>query len=115
MTRFSLPVFVLVAVAHPSYAAVSGEAVYQKRCAGCHDSGGERTPPRDALKQLSVSRILRTLDFGVMINIAYPLSREEREAVAAFLGVQRPDSPKPVFCADRTVSIGASPNPAWKG
>src|SRR6266699_1056560 len=89
----------------PSAGAVSGEAVYQRRCAACHDSAGERTPPRDALKQLSVARILRTLDFGVMINIAYVLNREEREAVANFLGVQRPDTPAPpqAFCADRTV------------
>jgi polyvinyl alcohol dehydrogenase (cytochrome) len=107
----------LAAVALPCTAAVSGEAVYQRRCASCHDSAGERTPPRDALKQLSVARILRTLDFGVMINIAYVLNREEREAVANFLGVQRPDAPVPpqAFCADRTVNIGASPSPAWNG
>ena len=52
-----------------------------------------------------------------MINIAYVLNREEREAVANFLGVQRPDAPAPpqAFCADRTVNIGASPAPAWNG
>jgi polyvinyl alcohol dehydrogenase (cytochrome) len=101
----------------PSAAAVSGEAVYQKRCASCHDSGNERAPSRDALKQLSVARILRTLDFGVMINVAYVLNRDEREAVANFLGVQRPDAPVPpqAYCADRTVAIGASPSPAWLG
>ena len=77
----------------PGLAAVSGEAVYQRRCASCHDGGNETAPPRDALKQLSVSRILRTLDFGVMINVAYVLNREEREAVANYLGVQRIDLP----------------------
>ena len=107
----------LAAAALPSAAAVSGEAVYLKRCAACHDSGREGTPPREALKQLSVARILRTLDFGVMINIAYVLDREEREAVARFLGVDRPDSPVPAqaYCADRTVTIGDSPKPAWTG
>src|SRR5215469_16934426 len=96
---------------------ISGEAVYQRRCASCHDSAGERIPPRDALKQLSVQRILRTLDFGVMINVAYDLNRDEREAVANFLGVQRPDPPVPpqAYCADRKVSIGANPNPSWNG
>src|SRR6516165_2599860 len=98
-------------------AAVSGEAVYQKRCASCHDSANERTPPREALKQLSVQRILRTLDFGVMINVAYVLSRDEREAVANFLGVQRPDPPVPpqAYCSERAVNIGATPSPSWKG
>jgi len=111
--------FALFAIlaALPCAAAVSGEAVYQKRCAACHDSAKETTPPRAALKQLSVARILRTLDFGVMINIAYALNREEREAVANYLGVQRPDRPVPprAFCADRTVTIGASPSPVWNG
>src|SRR5437016_10228055 len=103
----------IVMLAAPTYAAVSGEAVYQRRCASCHDSASERTPPRDALKQVSVARILRTLDFGVMINIAYVLNREEREAVANYLGVQRPDAPVPsqAYCADRTVDIGTTPNP----
>src|SRR6516225_2644664 len=104
-------------VALPAAAAVSGEAVYQRRCAACHDSGAERTPPRDALKQLSVARILRTLDFGVMINIAYVLNREEREAVASYLGVNRPDAPVPAraYCTDRSVNIGTSPALAWNG
>jgi polyvinyl alcohol dehydrogenase (cytochrome) len=111
-----LPALALLA-AIPCAAAVSGEAVYQKRCASCHDGGNETAPPRDALKQLSVARILRTLDFGVMVNIANPLDREEREAVASYLGVQRPDAPVPeaAYCKDRNVSIGASPNPAWNG
>ena len=111
-----LPALALLA-AIPCAAAVSGEAVYQKRCASCHDGGNETAPPRDALKQLSVARILRTLDFGVMVNIANPLDREEREAVASYLGVQRPDAPVPeaAYCKDRNVNIGASPNPIWNG
>src|SRR6516164_8153005 len=117
--RYAVVVTLLVASSplRLSAAAVSGEAVYQKRCASCHDSTSERTPPREALKQLSVQRILRTLDFGVMINVAYVLSRDEREAVANFLGVQRPDPPVPpqAYCSDRTVNIGATPNPVWKG
>ena len=117
LNRSIFPTLTLLIAALPAFAAVSGEAVYQRRCASCHDSAGERTPPRDALKQLSVARILRTLDFGVMINIAYVLNREEREAVANYLGVQRPDAPVPpqAYCSDRTVNIGAAPSPAWNG
>jgi polyvinyl alcohol dehydrogenase (cytochrome) len=111
-----LPALALLA-AVPCTAAVSGEAVYQRRCAGCHDTGTERAPSRDALKQLTVARILRALDFGVMINIAYVLNREDREAVANYLGVQRPEEPvsAAAFCKDRTVAIGSSPSPAWPG
>src|SRR5581483_6248564 len=50
--------------------APSGEAVYRERCAGCHDLTSARIPRRDALKLMSSSRILRALDFGVMMNVA---------------------------------------------
>ena len=68
-------------------AAPSGEEVYKAHCAACHDQNTARIPPRDALQKLPATRILRTLDFGLMMNIAYPLKREEREAVAGFLGL----------------------------
>jgi polyvinyl alcohol dehydrogenase (cytochrome) len=112
-----LAAFIFLTAAPPCVAAVTGEAVYKQRCAACHDSASETTPPRDTLKQLSAARILRTLEFGVMMNIAFVLNREEREAVANYLGVQRPDAPVPsqAYCADRTVNIGASPSPVWNG
>src|SRR5262249_35183235 len=43
---------------------VSGEAVYQKRCARCHEMLSPRVPHREALMQMSASRILRSMDFG---------------------------------------------------
>ncbi|HLH44393.1 MAG TPA: PQQ-binding-like beta-propeller repeat protein [Bryobacteraceae bacterium] len=110
--------FALAALASlPGAGAAPGEEVYQKRCAGCHDSGAERTPSREALKQLPVSRILRTLDFGVMINVAYAMTREEREAVANYLGVNRPDAPPPreAYCSDRAVKIGGEAKANWNG
>jgi hypothetical protein len=57
------------------------------------------------------TRIMRTLDFGAMMTIAYPLRRDEREAVAAFLGRAGDEpGPKPdAFCADRTVTIQRPP------
>src|SRR5262245_57572584 len=96
----------LFVLASPAVAAVSGEAIYQKRCSGCHDSTNVRIPPRDSLKKLPAPRILRALDFGVMMNVASPMTREEREAVAAFLGVAGGDAvaaPKN-YCADRSVN-----------
>ena len=66
--------------------ATSGQAVYTKYCASCHDQVSPRIPSRDALTRMSPARILRTMDFGLMMSIAYPLRRDEREAVAAFLG-----------------------------
>src|SRR6516165_7685043 len=91
-----------------SAAAASGEAVYKQRCASCHDSGSPRVPARDELKKMPVARILRALEFGLMNNIAAKLRQEEREAVAAYLGVPGDDAGKPqaaAYCADRTVKF----------
>src|SRR5436305_1864250 len=94
--------FVLLAASSPAIAAgPDGAAIYGKRCAGCHDQTVARIPPRSALQKLSPARILRTLDFGAMMAIAYPITREDREAVAGFLGKGADDPPPPAnaFCA----------------
>ena len=98
-------------------AGASGEQVYQTRCASCHDQVSPRIPPRDALQKMSALRILRALDFGVMMTVAYPLSRDERQAVAGYLGVAgAPSTPPPsAFCSDRGVKVADSPKTAWNG
>ena len=39
-----------------------GETVYNKHCAGCHDTRMARTPTRDALKDLSADTIVQALE-----------------------------------------------------
>src|SRR6185503_11708648 len=63
----------------------SGEAVYQRRCASCHDQVSDRIPPRASLSQMPSTRIMRALDFGAMMTVAYTMSRAERQAVASYL------------------------------
>jgi polyvinyl alcohol dehydrogenase (cytochrome) len=101
----------------PAAVEPSGPAVYAAHCASCHDQVAARIPTREALAQMSPARILRTLDFGLMMSIAYPLKRGEREAVAAFLGTGRDDTAPPAtaLCAPDT-RIMASPSQAsWTG
>jgi len=97
--------------------APSGQAVYQQRCAACHDQGGQRIPPRSALQQINAARILRVLDFGVMMNIAYPMPHREREAVANFLGKAGPEPAPPAkaFCKDRRITVSDSSKFVWNG
>jgi polyvinyl alcohol dehydrogenase (cytochrome) len=97
--------------------AVSGADVYQKRCATCHDQAGSRAPSRDALQKLSTARILRTLDFGLMMAVAYPLNREEREAVANLLGTKAEESPLPAsaFCSASISILSGPANDTWAG
>ena len=114
---------VTLAIAAAAPAAVlaqtpSGEAVYKTRCAACHDNAADaRTPSRATLQNMTPSRILRTLDFGAMMTIAYTLRRDEREAVAAFLGRPGPEPrPRPeAFCSDRSVALKDVSQASWNG
>jgi polyvinyl alcohol dehydrogenase (cytochrome) len=106
------------ATASPSAAiSVSGADVYQKRCATCHDQEGSRAPSRDALQKLSSARILRTLDFGLMMAVAYPINRTEREAVANFLGTKAEETPLPAsaFCSANISILSGPANDSWAG
>ena len=100
-----------------SSAATSGEVVYQKRCAACHEQVNDRIPPREALQKMPASRILKALDAGAMMAIAFTISREDRMAVASYLGTNTPErGPSPAaFCADRKVNVSAKPKTSWNG
>ena len=67
-------------LAQTSGPKAAGEAVYKQHCATCHEQTNPRIPPRTALNQMPSTRILRALDFGAMMTVAYPMSRDEREA-----------------------------------
>ncbi len=98
-------------------APVSGAEVYQKRCAACHDQPGNRAPSRDSLQKMPAVRILRTLDFGLMMGIAYPIKREEREAVANYLGTPGEEPPPPAssFCSSGMHPLSGSAKESWAG
>jgi polyvinyl alcohol dehydrogenase (cytochrome) len=98
----------------------SGEAIYAERCARCHDappSEENRAPPRALIEQMSVARIIRTMDFGAMMSLTYMLDRAERDAVARYLGVagEDPAPPEAVYCADRSVTLPPAPRAVWNG
>ena len=66
---------------------------------------------------MPAERILRALDFGAMMTVAYPLHRDERQAVAAYLGTAGPaiSFPPSAFCGDRAVTLSDPPKSAWNG
>jgi len=66
---------------------------------------------------MSSARILRVMNSGAMMTIAYPLKRDEREAVAAYLGKAGPDAgpPAQVFCKERGFKLDASAKAQWNG
>jgi len=66
---------------------------------------------------MTASRILRSLDFVAMMSVAYPMNREEREAVAGYLGTAGKEAPPPpeAFCSDRKVRVSDRSEFAWNG
>jgi len=102
---------VLLAAKCLSAQAISGEAVYQAQCASCHDTPASRVPPKDALKKVAISNILRELETGAMQSVGSRLSTAERSAVANYLGVADSGTAT-AFCADRTVAMAGG---GWNG
>jgi polyvinyl alcohol dehydrogenase (cytochrome) len=119
--KLSAPFAIVAALAtlgpELSAATPSGDALYQQRCASCHDSGKSTIPSKDALKKLTVTRIRTSMDFGTMGGVATTMRRDERDAVAAYLGVTGGNEAPPAkaFCADRDVKLAGSPKLAWNG
>jgi polyvinyl alcohol dehydrogenase (cytochrome) len=118
MTRhFVLCASVLAAAMFLQAQTPSGEAIYKQLCSGCNDQQGSRIPHRGSLQKMPALRILRAMNSGAMMTVAYPLRREEREAVARYLGTPGPEpGPKPeAFCKVRSISLKQIPTFSWNG
>ena len=94
----------------------TGEEVYKARCASCHDQVGERIPLKTTLQKMPSSRIVRALDSGAMMSVAFRMNRDDRIAVASYLGTKEEIAgpPASAFCSDRTVKLTANPT-GWSG
>src|SRR5215470_13233771 len=73
--------------------------VFKQHCASCHETAaatpGARIPPVSVLKTMTPTAILRTLESGAMKAQAAPLSTNERQALAKFLGTATTTERKP--------------------
>ena len=98
-------------------ATESGEAVFKQRCAACHEQNNPRIPTVEALRKMPATAILRALNYGAMITVAYTMNSGQREAVATWLGTPGgdPAPPASAFCSDRSVHIAATPKIQWNG
>ena len=119
--RTILILFVLLAASSATEAAelAGGEALYHKRCAGCHEAGIPRAPDMSALQQMSAARIGMALTFGIMSAQGRDLSQAELNNVVGFL-VGRAPPPAPVVITNvcsPTISLSQTwlDEPRWNG
>jgi polyvinyl alcohol dehydrogenase (cytochrome) len=112
----TVPILVALLVPFGLASAPTGEEVYKTRCSGCHDQVNERVPPKDALQKMPSLRIVRALDSGAMMAIAFRMNRDDRIAVASYLGTKAeiPGPPASAYCSDRNVRLTANPS-GWNG
>lgn len=69
-----------------------GEALYQQRCAVCHDQPTGRIPSRTSLATQTAEGVVVALEIGSMSAMASGMNRTEIEAVAAYLTGDTPQS-----------------------
>jgi polyvinyl alcohol dehydrogenase (cytochrome) len=66
-------------------AAEDAAVIYQQSCASCHDTGANRAPDRDTIRQMQPERVLAALEGGPMTSMANRRSTAERRALAEFV------------------------------
>jgi quinoprotein glucose dehydrogenase len=107
-----------VASAQRPQATASAEALFQSRCASCHEPNIERAPSRATLAQMSPAQIAGALDGGVMAPMAVGLSKADIKALAAHLGASASmtasATPAPVSPAAPAAAGAPKPVPAAK-
>lgn len=72
--------------AAPDGTADPAAALYQQRCARCHDGGVERAPDRAALRLLSADRVRASLASGTMREHGAGLAEAELDTLARWVG-----------------------------
>jgi len=102
------------AAAAPAEAPHSGEAVYLKHCAECHDKTVYKSPSRLFISMIGARNVLASMTSGSMIEQASMLDDADREAIAEFLTGQNPndlpeEKPPPLCNADHGFDAGSIP------
>jgi polyvinyl alcohol dehydrogenase (cytochrome) len=75
--------------------ADTGEAIYGRACATCHEGGVPRAPHKMFLQMMASDSILAALESGVMRQQSAQLTVAEQRVVAEYLSGPLPDKTRP--------------------
>ena len=98
-----------------------GAELYTAQCASCHDGGADRAPTLEALRSMSASRVLDSMEIGSMISMAHGRTATERRAIAEYVSGKSFDSPlvttpsPSAMCGPGTGFSDPSSGPIWNG
>jgi polyvinyl alcohol dehydrogenase (cytochrome) len=98
---------------------VRGAAVYQQKCAGCHDNPSGRTPPKAAIAENTPTFIAQALIEGVMRPMSGGLSPHDIASVAGYLSTHKAGGLNAAgleapACAAPSASFSLA-GPGWNG
>src|SRR5215475_7684936 len=107
----------------PAAAQQTGAALYDQRCALCHDSSNKdiRAPSRTVLKSKSFDEVLNAITTGAMASFAQGLTNDERVAIASLVTGKVAEGPhaaadKSGQCAQNEAGFPqAIDGPRWNG
>src|SRR5436190_11280888 len=91
-------------------AAQDASMLYQQSCASCHDTGLNRAPTRDTLRQMQPERVLAALEGGAMTSMANRRSPAERRALAEFVSGKSFAQPLDTRPSAKAMCAGAAPD-----
>jgi polyvinyl alcohol dehydrogenase (cytochrome) len=99
--------------------APSGQELYKRSCASCHDAGVNRAPMRDAFQLMAPERVLAAMEGGAMTTMANGRTAPERRAIAEFLtgkSLATPfvtTPPQSAMCRAGANAFNAASGPQW--
>jgi len=103
----------------------SGQGLYDRNCASCHNGGMDRAPNRQEFTGMTATRVLNAMETGAMVTMALRLNAPERRTLAEFLtgkklvaGATANDPPNPAaLCAARAANAPSFSlaGPLWNG
>src|SRR4051812_49171166 len=89
--------YILILILAGLLKAQDGAALYQKRCASCHDSAQGRVPSIAAIKQMTGEAIYAALTNGAMKSQTIGLSTQEVIALLVYIAPTGVSNAKPAF------------------
>jgi polyvinyl alcohol dehydrogenase (cytochrome) len=100
--------------------AQDGAALYEDRCAGCHDNGVNRAPSKELFEAMLPGQVLNTIESGTMVAMALGLTPEDRRILVEHLTGKSLDDvllltpPAEAMCTSDPSQFSLA-GPSWMG
>ena len=96
-----------IAIAQSAPPAGGTEALFQARCAACHDPNVDRAPSRAQLAQMQPAQIVGALN-GIMAPMAAGLTPAQKQELGDYLGAKSAPAPTPAASAPAPTAAPAA-------